>query len=221
MKKLLRVTVVLAIIAIPVASFGNSKNEKTINNLKTAIEKESNASVTYLGFSIVAAQEGFHNISKMFLAAATAEAVHVRLYNSVLEKLGQEPYWPNREKLPISTTLENLLAAIGGETYEFKVMYPDFIADARAEDIREAIIAFEWAKKAEEVHAKFYKQVLEVFKATGSDATISPIWHACPQCGNLFDCFDALFFPHFEDSCCLEDVSRDGSGRWLDIRERR
>ena len=192
MKKIITIMVLTTATAILTTSCGGSKHEKTINNLKAAIEGETGASAKYKAFSIRAEEEGFHNISRMFAAASEAETIHVRTHNSVLEKLGQPTHHPTPETPVVSTTLENLMAAIEGETYEFEVMYPGFIADAHAENREEAVRTFEWAKGAEMTHARFYSKALEILKATGSDATISSAWFVCPKCGDLFDSAEDL-----------------------------
>ena len=172
--------------AIFTTSCGVSQYEKTIQNLKAAIEGETGASAKYMAFSIRAAEEGFYNISRMFAAASEAEAIHVRTHNSVLEGLGQRPHNPTPEEPVVSTTLENLFAAIDGETYEFEVMYPGFIADARAETSEAAVRTFEWAMRAEMTHARLYAVALEILAETGSDATVPSVWYVCPTCGDLF-----------------------------------
>ena len=170
----------------------NSQHEKTIQNLRAAIEGENNASAMYSIYSLAAAEEGFLNISKMFAAASKAEYIHVRTHNSVLEELGQESHHPTADRIILSPTLDNLLAAIDGETYEFEVMYPRFIAEAEAENSDAAVRTFEWAKGAERTHAKFYAKALEILQTTGSDATVSSTWYVCPDCGDLFDTIEDI-----------------------------
>lgn len=179
-------------IAVLATSCGGSKHQKTINNLRAAIEGETTASAKYKAFSIRAAEEGFYNISRMFAAASEAEAIHVRTHNSVLEKLGQRPHHPAPDEFVVSTTLENLMVALEGETYEFEVMYPNFIADAHAENSEDAIRTFEWAKGAEMTHARFYSKALEILRVTGSDVAVSSTWYVCPKCGDLFDNLEGL-----------------------------
>jgi len=160
---------------------------KTIENLKSAITGESNASHTYKAFSARAAQDGFPNIAKMFAAAAEAEAIHVKNHNAVLVKYGQPAFTAKLETPEVADMIANIEAAIEGETYEFTVMYPAFLADAAAEKAKDAITSFTWARDSEQTHARQYTKALNILRATGSDETVSSAWYTCPKCGDLFD----------------------------------
>ena len=180
------------LIAVAVVSCSGSKPVKTIENLKAAITGESNASATYHVFSAQAAQDGFHNIAKMFAAASAAESIHVKNHNAVLAKLGEEAFTPTIGTPKVSTTADNIQAAIEGETYEFTVMYPGFITAAKAEKCDAAIPSFTWASDAEAVHANLYSKALNILKTTGSDQTVAKEWFTCPKCGNLFDTIEGI-----------------------------
>ena len=97
---------------------------KTDENLKAAFAGESQANRMYLAFAKNADEEGLTQIAKLFRAAAEAETVHALNH---LRVLGQ-----------IKSTADNLGTAISGETYEFKKMYPDFIAEAKKEGNKKA-----------------------------------------------------------------------------------
>jgi len=176
----------LALGIVAVACSGPTP-EKTIANLKDAITGESNASATYAAFSAKALEDGFPNISKMFAAASEAEAIHVKNHNAVLVKLGEPAFTAKIETPILGDMVANLEAAIAGETYEFTVMYPAFLADAEAEKCKDAITSFTWASDSEQTHAKMYSNALSILLATGNDDAVSSIWYVCPKCGDLFD----------------------------------
>jgi rubrerythrin len=186
MKKFITITALFMAIAVIATSCGGPKHEKTINNLKSAIQGETNANARYVAFSQEAAEQGLFNISKMFEASAAAEAIHVRNHNDILELLGVKPYHPEADEAVVLSTLENILAAIAGETFEFEVMYPEFITDAYEENCLEAVRSFEWAKGAEMTHAKFKTMVVKILQTTGNDATVPAIWYVCSSCGDLY-----------------------------------
>ena len=75
----------------------------TIDNLKTAFAGESQANRKYLAFARRAERDGFPQIAKLFRAAAEAETIHAL---SHLQNMGG-----------VASTVENLQAAIAGETY--------------------------------------------------------------------------------------------------------
>jgi len=139
---------------------------KTEKDLKDAFAGESQANRKYLAFSKKAEQEGFKRAAKMFRAAAAAETVHAHNH---LRELGE-----------IRSTRENLQAAIGGESYEFQNMYPQMIADAKAEGNAGALRSFEYANAVEKVHAALYQQVLDSLdRDKGKDTE----YHVCQVCG--------------------------------------
>ena len=92
---------------------------QTEKNLKEAFAGESQANRRYLAFAKKAEEEGYKQVAKLFRAAAEAETVHA---HSHLRALGG-----------VKSTKENIQEAIAGETHEFKKMYPELLAKAKAE----------------------------------------------------------------------------------------
>ncbi|ADY57487.1 Rubrerythrin [Syntrophobotulus glycolicus DSM 8271] len=119
----------------------------TKDNLKTSFAGESQANRKYLAFAKKADEEGYKGVAKLFRAAAEAETLHAL---SQLNALGM-----------VNTTAENLKAAIEGETYEFTVMYPGFIAEAEAGEEKTAKRVFHLANEAEKSHAELYQKALD------------------------------------------------------------
>jgi len=144
---------------------------KTDENLKAAFAGESQANRMYLAFAKNADEEGLTQIAKLFRAAAEAETVHALNH---LHVLGQ-----------IKSTAENLGTAISGETYEFKKMYPDFIAEAKKEGNKKALISFNYANQVEQIHANLYQKALDALKNKKELPKIDI--HVCPVCGNTFE----------------------------------
>lgn len=140
----------------------------TTENLKTAFAGESQAHQKYRAFAKKAEKEGFPNIAKLFRTTAEAERIHAEGHFNALDG--------------VASTAENLKAAIGGETYEFTVMYPPMLAQAEAEGSK-ARRMFGFAVKAEEVHARIYKLALEA-AASGKDLSTSEFF-LCPVCGHV------------------------------------
>jgi rubrerythrin len=192
MKNVIKLTVLFVAVSVFALSCGGAKHAKTIENLKAAITGETNASATYQAFSVKAAEEGYPNIAKMFAAASAAEAIHVKNHNAVLEKLGKEAFNPTPDRPTVNATADNIQAAVEGETYEFTVMYPDFIAVANTEQCTDAIPSFTWASDAEATHAMLYAQTLQILKTTESDETVASVWYTCPKCGDLFNTIEGV-----------------------------
>src|ERR1035441_8687898 len=63
-------------------------NSKTLNNLQTAFNGESNAHVRYVAFADKADKEGYGEVASLFRAAAKAEEVHAANHAAVIKKMG-------------------------------------------------------------------------------------------------------------------------------------
>ncbi len=140
----------------------------TSDNLQAAFAGESQANRKYLAFAAKAEAEKRPQIAKLFRAVAAAETVHAHAHLRVMKGVGD--------------TAANLKAAIQGEGYEFREMYPVFIQEAEAEDNRGAIISFRNAMAVEKTHCGLYTKALEALKA-GKDLTPASIY-VCDVCGH-------------------------------------
>jgi len=141
---------------------------KTEKNLQDAFAGESQANRKYLAFAKKAEEDGFKQIAKLFRAAAEAETVHAINHLRAFDG--------------IKSTKENLGTAIGGETYEFQIMYPQMIEDAKAEGNKRAEITFNYANAVEKIHAELYKKALENL---GNNSEID--YYVCQICGNTVE----------------------------------
>lgn len=140
----------------------------TLDNVKDAFAGESQANQKYRAFSKKAEKEGFPNIAKLFKTASEAERIHAEGHLASMDG--------------ISSTVDNLIAAIAGETYEYTEMYPPMFDKAEAEN-HKAKRMFKYAMLAEKVHAQLYKLALECAQQ-GKDLDVSEIY-LCPVCGNI------------------------------------
>jgi rubrerythrin len=138
---------------------------KTEGFLIEAFAGESQANRKYTAFAAQADKEGFSQAAKLFRAAAEAEAVHAANHQRALKA--------------IKATKENLREAIAGETHEFKEMYPEMIATAKAEGAKDAERSLSYANSVEEYHARLYHDMLEGLEAKKE----SYPYFVCPVCG--------------------------------------
>jgi rubrerythrin/Fe-S-cluster-containing hydrogenase component 2 len=139
---------------------------KIIDHLMDAFAGESQANRKYLAYAKKAEKEGKLNAAKLFRAAADAETLHALKQFEVAGKIG--------------STTDNLKDAVAGETYEYKEMYPPFAEEAEAAGNKAALMAFNFAMKAEEVHAKLFQEALD-----NLDQTEEVFYYLCPVCGNI------------------------------------
>lgn len=140
----------------------------TENNLKEAFTGESQANRKYLAFAKKAEQEGFVNVALLFRTVAEAETIHAFGHLNAMEG--------------VKSTAENLRIAIAGETYEYTEMYPPMLQQA-IEDDHQARRMFNYAAKAEAVHADHYQMALEAVKH-GKDM-VENSFYLCPVCGHV------------------------------------
>jgi len=138
----------------------------TLKDLAEAFAGESQARNKYMAFAKKADDEGYHQVARLFRAAAQAEQVHAINHLRAMEG--------------VKSTAENLQAAISGENFEWVTMYPPFIEDAKAEGHKRAQTSFEWAWAVEKTHEALYREALECLgKEDGSYE-----YYVCPFCGH-------------------------------------
>jgi rubrerythrin len=82
----------------------------------------------------------------------------------------------------VKSTKENLAAAVGGETFEFKKMYPGMIETADTEGENSAQVSFMNANAVEEIHARLYQKYLDNL----TNIPAAEIF-VCQVCGNTVE----------------------------------
>lgn len=140
----------------------------TTDDLKGAFAGESQANQKYRAFAKKAEADGYPNIARLFRTTAEAERIHAEGHLKAMAGIG--------------ATVENLKAAIGGETYEYTEMYPPMLAQAEAAN-HPAKVMFGFAVKAEAVHAQLYTKALEAAQK-GQDLADVEVY-LCPFCGYI------------------------------------
>lgn len=140
----------------------------TTENLKEAFAGESQAHQKYLAFAAQAEKEGFATVARLFRVTAEAERLHAAGHLQAMEGLGN--------------TADNLEEAIGGETHEYRDMYPPMLEQAEMEG-HHAKRMFGYAVKAEAVHAQLYTLALRAVK--NGDDLAETRFYLCPVCGHI------------------------------------
>ncbi len=140
----------------------------TPENLREAFAGESQANRRYLAFAKKADADGFPQVARLFRAVAEAETVHAHGHLRAMNGVGG--------------TVENLNAAIAGEDYESRTMYPAFLKSAEEEGSKAAILYFKYALAVEQVHHRLYAEALAAVKG-GKDLPAAPAY-ICPVCGH-------------------------------------
>ena len=124
-----------------------------------------------MAFAKKAEEEGYTQAAKLFKAAAEAETVHALNHVQIT---GQ-----------VKSTLDNFGTAVAGETYEFKKMYPEFLATAKQENNKQASWSFDVANKVEQIHAGLFQEALDAIKNKKEMAKVD--YYVCSVCGNTVE----------------------------------
>ncbi|MFZ5641251.1 MAG: rubrerythrin family protein, partial [Bacillota bacterium] len=98
--------------------------EKTKKNLMAAFSGESEARNKYTFWAAVARKEGWLEVAEIFEETAKNEKEHAEIIMKLLKS--------------INDSRANLQRAVEGESYEYRDMYPRFLADAKEEGETEA-----------------------------------------------------------------------------------
>lgn len=144
---------------------------KTEQNLMEAFSGESQARNKYTYFAKIAGQEGYDQLSELFLMTARNEQEHARIW---FQELGQ-----------LGTTAANLLAAAEGENYEWTDMYDRFAKDAEEEGFHELAEKFRNVGAIEKTHEERYRKLLKnVEMQQVFEKGEETMWE-CRVCGHL------------------------------------
>jgi rubrerythrin len=125
---------------------GDLSGSKTLENLKAAFAGESQANRRYTLWSRIADLEEAPTAAAAFDHAAAEETAHA---------LGHLAYMGDA-----GSTAENLRAAVEGEGYEFREMYPQFAEQAEAEGFPEVAFYFRRVGSFEGQHRTAYEAAL-------------------------------------------------------------
>jgi rubrerythrin/NAD-dependent dihydropyrimidine dehydrogenase PreA subunit len=144
---------------------------KTEKNLQAAFSGESQARNKYTYFAQVAKNEGYEQLSEIFLKTAQNEMEHARIWFNELGHLGK--------------TTENLKAATAGENYEWTDMYQGFANDADAEGFPALAARFRRVAEVEKSHEARYLALLNnVEMQKIFEKSEETMWE-CRVCGHL------------------------------------
>ncbi|MFX1391170.1 MAG: rubrerythrin family protein [Promethearchaeota archaeon] len=162
-----------------------------IENLKEAINGESNARRKYQLFAQKGQEENLPEISHLFEAISSAEAIHIKNHIKALEVITkkevniEEFVDVDEEKLNenVKDTKLNLIDAINGETYETKKMYKSFVKNSKREGSEVAELSFQLARKAEKIHANIFNSFLK--KLENQEFLGKRKIYVCHICGNV------------------------------------
>ena len=158
------------------------KGSKTEKNILIAFSGESQARNRYTYFASVAKKEGYEQISAIFTETADQEKEHAKRLFKYLEG-GEVEITAAFPAGVIGATVDNLLEAAGGESYEENDMYPSFAAIADEEGYPEVAATFRHIAKAEGFHKRRYAALADNIKTGKVFKRDGKILWRCRNCG--------------------------------------
>jgi len=164
----------------------NFKGSRTEKNLLAAFAGESQARNRYTYFASAARNEGFEQISAIFLDTADNEKEHAKIFfkhlqGGIVEITAMYPAGV------IGKTVENLLAAADGEKLEWGTLYPGFAKIAKEEGFPKVAESFTEVGEVEQFHERRYRDLNEILKSGSLFKKKNTVkWH-CRNCGYIHE----------------------------------
>ena len=161
----------------------NLEHSKTLQCLINAFAGESQARNRYTFFSKIAKQEGYEQISAIFLETAENEKEHAKLFykhipnSKHLSVTGAYPFF-------FGSTIENLIASAEGEKEEWEVLYKDFSLTAKDEGFQEIALLFSNIVEIEKRHSHRFETLAELLKEDKIYKKEEITQWICRKCGH-------------------------------------
>lgn len=166
------------------------KGTKTAENLMKSFAGESQARTRYTYYATIAKEQGYIQISNIFLETAEQEKEHAKRFYKFLKDDFEDEAIEITASYPVSfyeDTLLNLKAAAAGENEEWTELYPKFAKVAKEEGFGAIAFIFEKISEVEKRHEIRYSKLAKniedglVFK---KDKSV--LWK-CLNCGYIYE----------------------------------
>lgn len=180
---------------------------KTVDNLKAALQGETTASAKYAAFAAKAKEENLPQIAALFYATSKSESVHAKNHKTALGNMGYK-IDVQPESYTVGTTAENLMLSYDGEKHEVEFMYPGFVEQAKTDNASDAVKSLGWALETEKKHMELYLSAIDALKAK-QEKTLPVEYFICPKCGFTYSNKDV------EDNC---EICGTEKGKFFKIK---
>jgi rubrerythrin len=158
------------------------KGTQTEKNLLKAFAGESQAKNRYTFFAKQAKNDGFEQISEIFMETAVQEEMHAKIFFKFLEG-GPVEITASYPAGLIGSTEECLRMAAEGEYEEWTGLYPQFSEIAREEGFPKVATAFKLIAKIEEEHEKRFRAFYLNVKENQVFERDQEVFWVCRKCG--------------------------------------
>lgn len=160
------------------------KGTQTEKNLLKAFAGESQAKNRYEFAAKVAKEEGYEQISAIFLETALQEQQHAKRFFRFLEG-GMVEITASYPAGKTDTTKINLTDAANGEHDEWSNLYPAFAKTAEVEGFLNIATAFKAIAAAEKGHEERYRKLLENVMQDKVFSRDEKVFWYCRKCGYI------------------------------------
>ncbi len=164
--------------------------KQTIKNLTKAFIGESQARNRYNIYAKIAKKEGYEKVAEIFNITADQEKQHAKWLLKMINEIKDEEISgvvvEAEAPLIMKDTISNLKAAINGENFEHKKMYPDFAKIAKEEGYSDVAKRLEAIALAEEHHEERYGKILKELENGTIFKKDNDVWWVCRECGYHF-----------------------------------
>ncbi len=166
------------------------KGSQTEKNVLAAFAGESQARNRYTYAASVARDEGFMQISEIFLETADNEKEHAKVFFKYLEG-GEVEITAGYPAGVIGDTLANLRAAAAGEKAEWSTLYPTFAQTAKDEGFTAIYSSFSQIAEVESAHERRYNILAARVEAGEVFKRAAAIKWKCRNCGRVMEGVEA------------------------------
>jgi rubrerythrin len=160
------------------------KGTQTEKNLLKAFAGESQAKNRYTFFAKQEKNDGFEQISALFMETALQEEMHAKIFFKFLEG-GPVEITATYPAGTLGSTEECLKMAAGGEQEEWTEIYPAFSEIARQEGFPKIATAFKLIALIEAEHEKRFRNLLLNVKENKVFERDEKVFWVCRKCGHV------------------------------------
>lgn len=157
----------------------NLKSTKTLENLKTAFAGEAQACIKYLFYAAKAKDEGYVQLSRIFLETSHNEKQHAKIWFKILS--GGE----------IPNTWDNLTDSINCERTEWCKLYKSFSKEAEDEGLYEISYLFKYVAEIERMHCERFRTLFNNLETDSIFRKDEKVEWNCINCGHSFKSYNA------------------------------
>ena len=166
------------------------KGSRTEHNLLAAFAGESQARNRYTFAASIARNEGYEQISHIFLETADNEKEHAKVFFKHLQG-GEATITAGYPAGLGGDTLAQLQAAAAGEKFEWTSLYSGFADVAGQEGFRNAAEAFKQVAAVEQWHERRYNRLIEAVQNKSVFKKPQKALWKCRNCGRVVESTEA------------------------------